>query len=373
MTISVLYIDDEPDLLELCKVFLEMNGEFNVDTLLSANKALIHLKSVYYDAIISDYQMPEMDGIQFLKEVRARFRDIPFILFTGRGREEVVIQALNNGADFYLQKGGQPDVQFAELAHKIRQAVGRRNADKRLVESETRFRELTENSLDTIMLFDRNLRFVYVNPNAEKQMGISTDHFIGKTYSDLGFPEKLVDLLEHALNTVFISGKTNRIEFFLPTGFWIDWLLVPVHGLDGDINQIITSGRDVTERKKTEEQVRLAEFSIEHSGIVTFWLDENAKVVRANQAACDSLGYSKDEFANLHVYDFDPNYPPEKWKSIWDQIAKEKYVVIQSNHRRKDNYVFPVEITSSYFEYEGKNLIFSFVRNISDQKQLLNY
>ena len=54
MTISVLYVDDEPDLLELCKVFLEMNGEFKVDTLTSVKEALIHLKSVYYDAIISD-------------------------------------------------------------------------------------------------------------------------------------------------------------------------------------------------------------------------------------------------------------------------------------------------------------------------------
>ena len=51
--------------------------------------------------------------------------DIPFILFTGRGREEVVIEAINNGVDFYLQKGGDPKAQFAELGHKIKKAVNK--------------------------------------------------------------------------------------------------------------------------------------------------------------------------------------------------------------------------------------------------------
>ena len=58
----------------------------------------------HYDAIICDYQMPEMNGIDLLKMVRAGGNKIPFIMFTGRGREEVLIEALNSGADFYLQK-----------------------------------------------------------------------------------------------------------------------------------------------------------------------------------------------------------------------------------------------------------------------------
>ena len=60
--------------------------------------------------------MPDMNGIEFLKKVRASGNTIPFVLFTGRGREEVVIEALNEGANFYLQKGGEPKSQFAELS-----------------------------------------------------------------------------------------------------------------------------------------------------------------------------------------------------------------------------------------------------------------
>ena len=111
---TILYVDDEPSLLETGKIFLERSGKFSVDIVTSAPAAITLLNTKNYDAIIADYQMPCMDGIEFLKRIRSSGNIIPFILFTGRGREEVVIQALNEGADFYLQKGGDPIAQFTE-------------------------------------------------------------------------------------------------------------------------------------------------------------------------------------------------------------------------------------------------------------------
>ncbi|MGB8309216.1 MAG: PAS domain S-box protein [Methanoregula sp.] len=119
----VLYVDDEPALLDVGKFFLEETSEFTVVTASSASVALDRLKSNDIKAIVSDYQMPGIDGIEFLKQVRAKDKAIPFILFTGRGREEIAIQAFENGADYYLQKGGDPTSQFAELTHKIKRAV----------------------------------------------------------------------------------------------------------------------------------------------------------------------------------------------------------------------------------------------------------
>src|SRR5208283_2630740 len=139
---NVLYVDDEPGLLEIGKLFLEQSGQFTVDVTTSALDALALLNTKTYDAIISDYQMPDMDGIKFLKTLKSSGNNLPFILFTGRGREEVVIEAINSGADFYLQKGGDPTAQFAELVHKIRQAVSRRHAERSLVESEKRLSDI---------------------------------------------------------------------------------------------------------------------------------------------------------------------------------------------------------------------------------------
>ena len=133
--ITLLYVDDEKDLLLIGKTFLEKYGDFIVDTVASPIEALQILSSTRYDAIIADYEMPVMNGIDLLKEIRSRFGEIPYILFTGRGREEVVIQAINNGANFYLQKGGEPQSLFAELGSQIRQAVAKRQAEESLLTS----------------------------------------------------------------------------------------------------------------------------------------------------------------------------------------------------------------------------------------------
>lgn len=131
--LSILYVDDERMLLEVGKLYLERSGNLHVDILDSATEALEKIRTVKYDAIISDYQMPEMDGIIFLKAVRAKHPTLPFIIFTGKGREEVIIEALNNGADHYLQKGGDPKAQFAELVHNIERSVERKRAQDTII------------------------------------------------------------------------------------------------------------------------------------------------------------------------------------------------------------------------------------------------
>ncbi|HWQ65441.1 MAG TPA: response regulator [Methanospirillum sp.] len=122
--IRILHIDDEPIILDITRIYLERTGNIQVDTVTEAQEALRLLEEFRYDAIISDYEMPVMDGIEFLKEVRECGYDLPFILFTGRGREEVVIRAFNNGATYYLQKGGDPGSQYTELVKKVTLAAG---------------------------------------------------------------------------------------------------------------------------------------------------------------------------------------------------------------------------------------------------------
>jgi PAS domain S-box-containing protein len=121
-----------------------------------------------------------------------------------------------------------------------------------LQESEARFKLLTENTHDTIMLFDRQLRHLYVNSIVEAQTGIPPKEFIGKTHRELGFPLHLVELWERSLEAAFQTGQTQRIEFELPSGIWIDWLLIPNFGTDGQVQTVYTSARDITERKRGE-------------------------------------------------------------------------------------------------------------------------
>ncbi|MCK4269306.1 MAG: PAS domain S-box protein, partial [Methanogenium sp.] len=148
------------------------------------------------------------------------------------------------------------DLAFALRASDME--TERKAAERALQESEEKFRALAENSPDSIMRFDRHCRHLYANPVIEQQSGIPAEEFIGKTHSELGFPKDLVELWEDAIQNVFATGKENRIEFKLPDGIWIDWLLVPEFSPDGEVKVVVTAGRDITDRKAAEQALEVA-------------------------------------------------------------------------------------------------------------------
>ena len=119
--------------------------------------------------------MPVIDGIEFLKRVRASGNTVPFIIFTGRGREEIVIQALNEGADFYLQKGGEPVSQFAELGHKIQKAILQRRAEASVRDHERREADIINFLPDATFAIDTRGVVIAWNRAMERMTGVPAD------------------------------------------------------------------------------------------------------------------------------------------------------------------------------------------------------
>ena len=169
--IKVLHVDDEVNLLKVAKQCLELDGNFKVDTVSSVSEALKQIEKKEFDVIISDYLMPLKNGLEFLKELRERGDNIPFIIFTGRGREEIAIEALNLGADYYLNKIGHPQTVYGELEHAIFNTVKARKAEKRLQESEEKYRNLVENSKDSIVIVDFKGNIKFANKASEEITG----------------------------------------------------------------------------------------------------------------------------------------------------------------------------------------------------------
>ena len=322
--ISILYVDDEAGLLEISKIFLEKDSEFAVNTTISAQEALASPVISSYDAIVSDYQMPGMDGIAFLKEVRQRHGDIPFILFTGRGREEVVIDAINNGVDFYVQKGGDPKSQFAELKHKIRKAVTRRQADILRSESEKRLFDIINFLPDATFAIDYAGTVIAWNRAMEEMSGIPAAEMLGKGDYEYAIPfygsrrKMLIDRIsEHdeiiARNYAHISRNKETLiaDTTHPHPKGRTTILMgmasPLYNRDGKIVGTIESIRDISDRVLAEEGFRQSESRLRsfiettHESVVL--TDEEGTVIEWNAGSERISGIRKEDALGLPLWD----------------------------------------------------------------------
>ncbi len=259
--VTILYVDDEPALLELGKRFLELNQDWTVLTCTSAPDAIARLKIEQFDAIISDYQMPEMDGIGFLQHLRGEGNEIPFIIFTGKGREEVAIEALNSGADFYIQKGGDPKSQFAVLTSKVMYAIARKRNETALHESEERYRNVVEDMDEFICRFLPDGTIIFVNDAFCRHFGESRDELIGSRFRPTIHPDDLgkVDSLYAGLTPENPSGILEQ-RVIMPDGtiLWQRWSTRGFYDKNGDVREYQSVGRDITElMERDREQRRL--------------------------------------------------------------------------------------------------------------------
>ena len=253
--ISLLYVDDEPALLDLAKQFLELRDGFDVDTAHSAAEALDILQTKAYDGVISDYQMPETDGLGLLKRIRLRYPDLPFILFTGRGREEVVIQAFDAGADYYVQKGGEARSQFRELSHKIRLAVEKRTVEKALKASEEQYRNVVEDQTEFICRFRPDGIHNFVNDAYCRYFGIPREKIIGHRFIPRIPDDDSGTVRSHFASLTRDSPVSTVVHrLIMPDGSvrWHQWSDRAIFDESGTLIEYQSVGRDITNRKIVE-------------------------------------------------------------------------------------------------------------------------
>jgi PAS domain S-box-containing protein len=381
--IRVLHVDDDASLLEISKkVLIDTGNNFEIHHALSVDEGLKKLEMGNYDVVVSDFEMPLKNGLQFLKELKEQKFEVPFILFTGKGREEIAIQALNLGANGYFNKQGSPVTVYGELAHGIRLTVENSRAKQALRESEKKYRELADSLPDIVFEADINGLLTYVNERAFKISGYSKEDF-EKGLNILWFIDSKEK--EKAIRNIQkLSSGYNNVEspreyqFVRKDGTTFPALIMTAAKLSK--NKVIGLRGlviDISERKKIEDQLKKNEkhlreiFSNAPIGIATS--DSNMHFLKANMKFCNILGYSEDELRKLTFKNITVSRDIQESILNMEKLCSGEidFFSQEKQYTRKDNVTIEGRVTvSAIRDKKGKPLLFiAQMEDITERKK----
>ena len=374
--IRVLHVDDDSGILKITKQCLEMKGPIQVDTAISVEEALVRLEKDRYDVVVSDYKMPERDGLDFLKALRTKKNSIPFIMFTGKGREEVAVKALNLGANQCLNKVGEAETVYVELAHSIIELAKTRRAEEKLCESEEKFRDLFEKANDGLVFVDLSGRIVDLNQKAAEIAEKRREDIVGKSFHDLGLVslndvpvlvEKLsqqatgkpIEMFEFEIERQ--NGKKKSIEISVSV---IQKNDVPTGSL-----AIV---RDITKRKEIERALQENEERyrslFEQSPLGIGMATHDGKVVDANKTVEALLGYSRKELKHINLLDLYEK--PEQRKELLEAVKQHGVLNdFQARLKHKEGTSIAALMNVSLVHVGGKSLLQTTLQDVTERKK----
>ncbi len=297
-------VDDEKNFLEQAKLFLQrVNKSIQLKTCRYPEKALTELRNNNYDCIVSDYQMPNLNGIELLEKVKEDLDyDLPFIIFTGKGREKVAMEALNSGAERYLRKGQDPKSQYGVLAQAIVQEVEHKEAQNKI---QSLAKYPAENP-HPVLRIGKGGEVIYSNEagrNLLSKWGIERGEII---------PQRWQGLLEE----VFKSRKDIKKEIKVGELFY-DVSISPV--VDEDYANLYAS--DITERKEAEQELQKIYSSVENSISGFALTDLEGYLEFTNSKLSDMFGYEEGEMIGEPVTKFVVN--EKHLKKVLESVGKD--------------------------------------------------
>ena len=318
--ITVLHVDDDAAFLELTATFLDrQDAEFEVRTAEHAADALEILSSGSIDCVVSDYEMPGTNGLEFLEAVRERNGDLPFLLFTGKGSEEIASEAISAGVTDYLQKGRGSE-QYEILANRIESYVDRRRTAAALAESERRLSTLMDNLPGMVYrcLNEPAWPMEFVSEGSVEVSGYAPEILESGQVAwgeDVIHPDDqgaVWDAVQGAIDAREPFEVTYRVDTADGEERWVWEQGEGVRDEDGELLALEGFILDVTERRRLEEELRRTarRFSavVEASPEPIVALDVEGNVTLWNAAAEEAFGWDESEVLGGPL----PLVPPEK-------------------------------------------------------------
>ncbi len=240
---------------------------------------------------------------------------------------------------------------------------------------EQEFRSLAESSPDTIIRYDNAGRIRYLNSSLVRLLELgSADEVVGKRPSE-AWPDGRFDQFEQAAARAVETGDVQAFEMILPREpgelSYGMVSVVPERDTNGDIIGTIAFGREITAIRETQRQLELLEYAINVSSDAIYLIDgESLRFGYVNDGACRALGYSREELLAMEPSDIDPDMPREQGAEIMKNSPVGLRVSFETRHRAKDGRIFPVELSGTHFERDGRKFSLSVVRDITERKRM---
>jgi len=334
---------------------------------------------------------PGIDGTQAAERI-LEHKDIPVVFLSSHTEPEVVEKTEKITSYGYVVKNTGVTVLDAsiKMALKLFEArMERGRAEDDLRESEERkLSDIIQFLPDAALAIDRNKRVIVWNRAIEEMTGIPAAEMIGQgdyAYSVPFYGLRRPQLMDHIFDdsaeiaarypAVTRQGDALMAEVFCNAlysgrGAWVFAKASPLYDMSGQIIGSIEIIRDITERRRTMDALRMTQFATDCASDAIYWVGQDGQFHYVNEAACHYLGYARDELLGMKVYDIDPDYTRDVYSNHWRELKEKGKLLIETRHRAKDGHIVPVEISVYYFAHDDKEYNIAFAREITARKKV---
>ncbi|WP_234953627.1 PAS domain S-box protein [Halosegnis longus] len=370
-------MEDDAAFAELVSVYLERDEDaISVHTAATPEEGRELLTAREIDCIVSDYDMPEMNGIEFLERVRETYPDLPFILYTGKGSEEVASEAISAGVTDYLQKE-RGTSQYTVLANRIHNAVEQYRSTRALESSRQRLSLLFEESPLGIIEWSESFEIARVNDSGREILGYEEGELAGTSWETIvadAERDEVGDIVEqlqsgdggfHSINeNVRADGESIICE-------WHNRLVTDD---DGNVVTIFSQFQDITERQTRQRELEQHRALIHAANNAIITVDESNRVQSANAAVEEMFGYEpseligepvttlmNDDTATRHEAMFTRYLQTGEQTRAWNDIE------VEGQHR--DGSRVPLSVTFGEVVQGGERLFVGIIRDITEESE----